>query len=444
MMMIVALACWATSRFIPATGIAAPNLKVDRNIFASSVRLVRELDADRRLWTGGIAVGWFWLTGVVALALIPVIVRNRIGGDIGVETVITALFAIGIGCGSILPLLALIARGRIVRLPVPIAAIFIALFLIDLGRQTIRLPAAAADIDLTARSCLPRCGMRIALDIVLMALAGALLVVPAFTAVQAWAGEERRARVVAAVNILTALFMVAGSLVTAVLQTRFFGLSEPALIVGLGVMNIFAGIYFFIALPGRFAADTLAVLLRFFCRLKVQGSENLVAGGARAILAMSYRSHLDPLVLMALLPEKPLFVVDRQPVARWWIHMAFSATLFLSCAPEPSDTVRHVSAALDGGRRVVIFLDNRLNADRSLPQLYATAADLATEIGVPIVAARADGLEQKPFVLRPAATVGRSNHAEGPCGVRRTAAGAIGGRTLQSNDRSRFCRDAAR
>ncbi|HWG06434.1 MAG TPA: MFS transporter, partial [Beijerinckiaceae bacterium] len=66
-LMIVALACWATSRFIPATGIGAPNLKVDRNIFGSTARLVHELGGDRRLRTGGIAVSWFWMSGAVSL-----------------------------------------------------------------------------------------------------------------------------------------------------------------------------------------------------------------------------------------------------------------------------------------------------------------------------------------------------------------------------------------
>ena len=53
-------------------------------------------------------------------------------------------------------------------------------------------------------------GMRIAIDFAGLAIAGGLFIVPSFAAVQAWAGPDRRARVIAAVNVLTAAFMVGG------------------------------------------------------------------------------------------------------------------------------------------------------------------------------------------------------------------------------------------
>ena len=401
-LMAVALACWATSRFIPATGVAAPGLVPRRNIFASTAKLLRELRADHRLWAGGVAVSCFWVTGAVALALVPVIVRSRIGGDIGVETAITALFAIGVGAGSILS--ALIARGRIVLLTVPVAAFLIAVFLIDLGRLTVHLPVSPGDVDvMTFLST--TLGRRIAFDVVATAVAGALLVVPAFTAVQSWAGEERRARVVAAVNILSALFMVAGSLVTAILQTRFFGLSEPALLIGLGCFDAAAGVYFFKALPGRFGADALALVLRLCCRLQVEGADHLATTGERTILALTRRSCLDALVIFALLPERPLFVTDREPAARGCAK--FFRDLFLITTEKP-ETMRDLSAAMESGRRVVIFLDDRLTVDHALPAAYAMAARIAQATAALFVAARLDGLERPPFALRPAATARRN------------------------------------
>jgi acyl-[acyl-carrier-protein]-phospholipid O-acyltransferase/long-chain-fatty-acid--[acyl-carrier-protein] ligase len=69
-----------------------------------------------------------------------------------------------------------------------------------------------------------------------MAIGGGLFIVPAFAAVQAWAGADRRARVVAAVNILNAALMVAGSLGVSVLQNA--GVGTPALFVALGAANL--------------------------------------------------------------------------------------------------------------------------------------------------------------------------------------------------------------
>ena len=53
------------------------------------------------------------------------------------------------------------------------------------------------------------------IDLAGLAIAGGLFIVPTFAAVQAWAGADRRARVIAAVNVLNAAFMVGGTIVVA-------------------------------------------------------------------------------------------------------------------------------------------------------------------------------------------------------------------------------------
>ncbi len=91
------------------------------------------------------------------------------------------------------------------------------------------------------RRAWPRCsrsfrGIRIAADLAGLAIAGGLFIVPSFAAVQSWAGADKRARVVAAVNVLNAAFIVGGTLVVAALQA--FGLTLPALFLVLGAANI--------------------------------------------------------------------------------------------------------------------------------------------------------------------------------------------------------------
>ena len=58
-------------------------------------------------------------------------------------------------------------------------------------------------------------GIKMAIGLVGLAIGGGLLIVPAFAAVQAWAGADRRARVVAAVNVLNALFMTVATVFVA-------------------------------------------------------------------------------------------------------------------------------------------------------------------------------------------------------------------------------------
>jgi acyl-[acyl-carrier-protein]-phospholipid O-acyltransferase/long-chain-fatty-acid--[acyl-carrier-protein] ligase len=66
---------------------------------------------------------------------------------------------------------------------------------------------------------------RVALDLALFALGGGLLAVPSFSAAQAWAPAASRARVIAAINVLNAAFMVTGTLVFSTLQAQGLSLA---------------------------------------------------------------------------------------------------------------------------------------------------------------------------------------------------------------------------
>lgn len=240
----IALACFLTSWLIPKTGVAAPGLPIRRNILASTSGLLRELHAAPFLWRGGLALSWFWLAGAVSLSLVPVAVRKATAGGIEVEAAISALFAIGIAVGSLAA--ARWAAGRIWLKPVPLAAVGMAFFLIELGLATRGFAQGAhltpTDVALTQFFTQWK-GLRIGLDVFGLSAAGGLYVVPLFAAVQAHAARDRRARTVAAVNILNALFMVFGSLATALLQSRFFTLSESTLLIGLGIATLGAAFY---------------------------------------------------------------------------------------------------------------------------------------------------------------------------------------------------------
>lgn len=244
-LMAIAVACYATSRFIPPTGVAAPDLRIRANILASMGVVLGELRDAPFLWRAGLALSWFWLTGAVALSLVPVAVRHATGGGIEVEAAISAFFAIGIGAGSLAA--ARIAHGRIRLEPVPLAALGMAFFLVELGFATHGVGASALELEYADLSLIDfltsPTGLRIGADVLGLAAAGGFYVVLLFAAVQALSPPDRRARTVAAVNILNAVFMVAGSLATALLQSRFIGFSEPALLAALGLGNLGAAVY---------------------------------------------------------------------------------------------------------------------------------------------------------------------------------------------------------
>src|SRR5262249_43436659 len=57
----LALTSWSFARTIPAAGPAAPGLSITANPWVSTLGLVRELNADRRLWGGAHILSWVWL-----------------------------------------------------------------------------------------------------------------------------------------------------------------------------------------------------------------------------------------------------------------------------------------------------------------------------------------------------------------------------------------------
>ena len=69
----LAALCWFAASLIPKMGAAAPGLAIDFNPVSSTAALIRQLHAERRLWVGALIVSWFWLVGMVALALLPVL-----------------------------------------------------------------------------------------------------------------------------------------------------------------------------------------------------------------------------------------------------------------------------------------------------------------------------------------------------------------------------------
>ena len=247
----VALACVVSTWFIPSTEPAAPNLHLGRNLFGSTFSLVTDIRRDPRLWVGSVGSSWFWLSGSVTLALVPVIVKQRIGGGVEVETAISLFFALGVGIGSLLA--GFLSRGRISLRHVPWSVAFMGIFLIDAGIATAHLGDAREQLSL-GEFLHSGLGIRVALDLTGLACAGGLFSVPVFAAVQSWASADHRARVVAGVGVLNALYIVAGSAVTAFLQMPWIGVPNPVLLLALGAANLGAAVYFHKRLPDPDAA----------------------------------------------------------------------------------------------------------------------------------------------------------------------------------------------
>ena len=392
MMMALAVASWLTARLIPSTGEGAPGLKIEANIVASTFHLLRDLKGEKRLWWLGLVVSWFWLIGAVTLSLLPTLVKSVIGGSEGLVTAFLAIFSIAIAVGS--GFASWISAHRIVLIPTAIAGFLMGAFALDIGLATMAIPHHDEPIGFFAFIA-TGAGLRLSVDLAGLAIAGGLYVVPAFAALQAWAGPERRARVVAAANVLNAAFMTVGSIGIGVAQAQ--GLTVAQAFVGLGVVGLLAGAVILKTLPTNPLRDFISILYRMLFRMEVKGQENLVGLGDRVVIALNHLSFLDATLALSLIEREPVFAIDSTTATRWWVRPFLKLTRALPLDPTKPMATRSLIRAVEAGDPLVIFPEGRLTVTGTLMKVYDGAGLVADKTDADVVPIRIEGLERTPF-----------------------------------------------
>jgi acyl-[acyl-carrier-protein]-phospholipid O-acyltransferase/long-chain-fatty-acid--[acyl-carrier-protein] ligase len=392
LMIVTALASWLASLLIPKSGEAAPDLTINRNVFVSTGSLIKQIRADPRLWWGALVASWFWLVGALILSLLPPLVSFTIGGSEEVVTLFLTIFSVAVAVGS--GLAAWLAAGRIVLLPTLVAAVLLGLFALDLGWTASAIVPASSPMTLGAFFA-SRYSLHIAIDLAGLAIAGGLFIVPVFTAVQVWAGADRRARVVAAVNVLNAAFMVAGAIILAVLQK--LGFSTPVLFGFIGAANIAIAILIGGTMPASWIHDFLSIVFRAFFRLEVTGLENIAKAGHNAIIALNHVSFLDPPLAMSILPKRPVFAIDVTMSKHWWIQPFLKFVRTMALDPLKPFSLRAIINAVRAGDMLVIFPEGRITVTGSLMKVYDGAAMIADKSDAMVVPVRIEGPESTIF-----------------------------------------------
>ena len=400
--LLVAAIAWVSALFIPKTGEAAPDLKVDPNLLRSTVQLVKSIHADQRLWRGGIIVSLFWMMAIVVYSLLTPIVTIQLGGDELVFNVYNAAFAIGIALGS--GLASHLLAGRTLMLPTPIAAAIIGLVSLDLA---FALAGGAATGPLLGVHAFFQTwhAWHVGIDLLLLSMAGGLYIVPAFAAVQAWAPADQRARVVAAVNVLNTFFMVLGLLAVVLLQ--YLGASFATIFAILGVSSLIAAVVILRVLPTNPLRDLGALLFRIVYRLEVTGLENIAKAGPNAIIALNHVSLLDAEIAFSILDNDPIFAIDHTFAQKWWMKPIVKYMNALPLDPTRPLATRALIQQVKAGKTLVIFPEGRLTRTGSLMKVYDGSGLIAEKCGVPVVPVRIEGAEKSRFSYLTNAQVNR-------------------------------------
>jgi acyl-[acyl-carrier-protein]-phospholipid O-acyltransferase / long-chain-fatty-acid--[acyl-carrier-protein] ligase len=386
--MAFAVLSWAFASRIPHTTPSAADLVVTANPWTSTIRLLKSLYAEPRLWDGMVIVSWFWLAGAVVLSLLPALVKDVVGGTEAVVTLCLAIFAIGIAAGSLFA--AQLSHVRPNLALVPIGAIVMGISGLDIA-WAIGHTAIGSDIT-PAAFATSFSGLRIIADFAIFAFGGGLFVVPSFAAVQAWSAPSERARVIAAGNILQAGFMVVGSLFVALLQAA--GLSIAWIFVGLALAS-FGSVFFVLGKWGKEGVrDFGALLFRAMFRVEVRGIENLPAPGTRMLITPNHVSLIDGPLVHATLPIEASFAVDTGIAKAWWAKPFLQQIRHYTMDPSKPLAARDLIKLVAAGEPVVIFPEGRITVSGSLMKVYDGTAMIADKADAVVVPVRIEGAQR--------------------------------------------------
>jgi len=234
----VALLGWAAARFIPATAPVDPQLRLNWNPFTETARNLKLAAADRTVLQALLAISWMWFYGVAFLTQFPVFAKDVLGGDEAVASLLLAVFSVGIAFGSLA--CEWLARGRVEIGLVPLGAIGMTVFGVDLYFAVQGLPHAAA-LQSVATFVQQSAHWRVIVDLFLLSASAGVYSVPLYALIQHHTPSTHRSRVIAANNILNALYMVVCSGYCAALLVA--GVNVPALLLSVALLNALAALW---------------------------------------------------------------------------------------------------------------------------------------------------------------------------------------------------------
>ncbi|MDQ3143484.1 MAG: MFS transporter [Pseudomonadota bacterium] len=209
----------------------APALVMDWHIVRASIRLVSATMHIPRLFLAILAISFFWAMGAVLAAQFPPLVKNAFGADQSVATLFLATFSIGVAIGSVA--VNRLLKGHVSARYSPASALFMGLFVLDLFRRVRVWPQPGTELrGLDAFLALPG-GWMVVLDLLGVAIAGGMFVVPLYAFLTTTVPKSETARTIAANNIVNSGLMVAATLILTVAVQMGVTVGDSLLIVAI-------------------------------------------------------------------------------------------------------------------------------------------------------------------------------------------------------------------
>ncbi|MGE8321151.1 MAG: 1-acyl-sn-glycerol-3-phosphate acyltransferase, partial [Comamonas sp.] len=212
---------------------------------------------------------------------------------------------------------------------------------------------------------------------------------PMYALIQMRSQPTHRARIIAANNILNALFMIASAVLAGALLSA--GFTIPQIFLFTGIANAVVAGYIFLLVPEYLLRFIAWIATHLVYRFRMQGAERIPATGA-AVLVCNHVSFVDPVLMMAASPRPIRFVMDHRifktPVLGWLFRLAKAIPI----APQSEDPAVYEAAfataaqVLREGDLLAIFPEGAITRDGQLAPFKGGIMKILEQ-------ARADGLD---------------------------------------------------
>ena len=368
---VAALAGRAVAQFIPSLPATDPGLTINWNPFTETWRNLKLAHENVAVFRSLLGISWMWFFGAVFLSQFPSLAKEVLHGNEQVASLLLVVFSIGIGIGSLL--CEVLSRRHVEIGLVPLGAIGMSVFSIDLYFASHSLPPSTAALAL-GQFMAEAAHWRVLADLALLSLFAGIYSVPMYALIQMRSQPTHRARIIAANNILNALFMIASSLIAGALLGA--GFTVPQIFLFTGIANAVVAFYIFMLVPEYLLRFVAWVASRFVYRFKVAGDEHIPTQGA-AVIVCNHVSFVDAVLLMAASPRPMRFLMDHRifkvPVLGWLFKLAKAIPI----APQKEDPAAYeaafeaAAAVLREGDLLAIFPEGGITRDGTLQPFKA-------------------------------------------------------------------------
>lgn len=228
--LVMAVLGYFAARQVPPTGDRSEMRKARLRPVRETWQLMVIAAERRRVLLAVLAISWFWFLGAAYLTQFPNFARTSLRGDETVVTLLLSTFIVGISVGAML--CERLTRHRISLVPVPWGALGLTLLGVDLFFAVPESPMQSTWLTLLTDPVY----LRVLFDLVGIGVCGGLFIVPLYAFIQHETPDHKRARIIAALNVINALFMVISALM-GILVLGLLEVSIPGFFLLLSLLN---------------------------------------------------------------------------------------------------------------------------------------------------------------------------------------------------------------